>query len=321
MNPAVVIAILAALSIIVFFWGLARVMGAETQVIETRLDKFALRRSRTGAAAETGEEKGPSPFISTMERGIASRGFAANTARELAKADLKLTVSEYVLLNIIGLLTGGLLAYLIFHTVIFIPVGAFFGLLAPRLYVKFRQNKRLTAFNNQLGDTITLLANSLRSGYSLAQSMEMVAKEAPPPTSVEFHRVVQEIGLGLTSEEALANLVRRVPSDDLDLTVTAINVQHEVGGNLAQILETVGFTIRERVRIKGDIKVLTSQQRISGYVIALLPFGLGLALFALNPKYMSGLFADLCGWVMVTVAFILMVTGFFVMRKITDIEV
>ncbi|MBI5956623.1 MAG: type II secretion system F family protein [Chloroflexi bacterium] len=320
MNPAVVIAILAALSIIVFFWGLARVMGAETQVIETRLDQFALRRSRTGAAAETGE-KGPSPFISTMERGIASRGFTANTARELARADLKLTVSEYVLLNVIGLLAGGLLAYLVFRTVIFIPVGAFFGLLVPRLYVKFRQNKRLTAFNNQLGDTITLLANSLRSGYSLAQSMEMVAKEAPPPTSVEFHRVVQEIGLGLTSEEALANLVRRVPSEDLDLTVTAINVQHEVGGNLAQILETVGFTIRERVRIKGDIKVLTSQQRISGYVISLMPFGLGLALFALNRSYMSGLFADLCGWVMVTVAFILMVAGFLVMRKITDIEV
>ncbi len=118
-----------------------------------------------------------------------------------------------------------------------------------------RKRKRLNAFNDQLGDTITLLANSLRSGYSIVQSMETVANQLPDPMAGEFHRVTQEIGLGLHYEQALNNMLRRIPSDDLDLMITAINIQGKVGGNLAEILDTIGHTIRERVRIKGEIRV------------------------------------------------------------------
>ena len=155
----------------------------------------------------------------------------------------------------------------------------------PGLYVKLRQRARLSAFNARLGDTITMLANSLRSGYSLPQGMDMVAREQPSPVAEEFARVVREIGLGLSTEEALANLVRRVPSEDLDLMVTAINVQHEVGGNLAQILDAIGLTIRERVRIKGEINALTATVRFSGYVVSLMPVALTAILFIIRPEY------------------------------------
>jgi len=151
--------------------------------------------------------------------------------------------------------------------------------------------------------------------------METVAKELPPPISVEFTRVVREIGLGLSNEQAMNNMLRRIQSDDLDLMITAINVQHEVGGNLSEILETIGHTIRERVRIKGEIRVLTAQGMISGYIISFLPVGLGLLLYLMNPNYMGAMFKELCGWIMVAVAVTGIITGFIAIQKIVRIEV
>ncbi|HET6261064.1 MAG TPA: type II secretion system F family protein, partial [Chloroflexia bacterium] len=150
-------------------------------------------------------------------------------------------------------------------------MGMAVGFFGIDWYVKFRISKRLKDFNAQLGDTISLMANSLRSGYSLLQSMELVSREAPDPIGAEFKRVVREVGLGLSAQDSLNNLLRRMPSDDLDLLITAINIQYEVGGNLAQILDTISHTIRERVRIKGEISVLTAQGRMSGYLITALP--------------------------------------------------
>jgi tight adherence protein B len=195
------------------------------------------------------------------------------------------------------------------------------GFCVPRIYVNIRKRRRLNAFNDQLGDTINLLANSLRSGFSIVQSMETVAEQLPDPIASEFHRVTQEIALGLNYEEALNNMLRRVPSDDLDLMITAINIQARIGGNLAEILDTIGHTIRERVRIKGEIRVLTAQQTISGYILALLPVVLGLVLYLINPKYIGRMFTDPCGWIMIGVSVIMMVSGFLIIRKIVNIEV
>jgi tight adherence protein B len=203
-------------------------------------------------------------------------------------------------------------------------LAAFAGILGyfvPRLYLGFAKRQRLNRFNGQLGDTINLLVNGLRSGYSMLQAMETVAKELPPPISEEFARVVQEVGLGLSAEQALNNMLRRIQSDDLDLMITAINVQHEVGGNLAEILDIISFTIRERVRIKGEIRTLTAQGMLSGYVISFLPIGLGLIMFLMNREYMLRMFSTTCGWIMVGVAVFGIVTGFIAIQKIVRIEV
>src|SRR5205814_6395068 len=173
--------------------------------------------------------------------------------------------------------------------VIFTIAGIAVGFFAPDWYVKFRMGKRIKSFNEQLGDTIGLLANSLRSGYSLLQSMELVSRESPDPIGAEFKRVVREVGLGLSPQDALNNLLRRMPSEDLDLLITAINIQYEVGGNLAQILETIGHTIRERVRIKGEIQVLTAQGRISAYVITGLPIVLTSVITLSNTQYVAAM--------------------------------
>lgn len=310
---------MAGLSIIALFLGMARTISGESDLIETRLGRYAAREAESPLLTGEKEQKAP-PLVAGLNRAIAQQSFGERMATELARADLKLTVPEYFLFNVASVLIGFLLALLLFRNILAI-VGGLLGFYLPRLYVKMRQRRRLIAFNNQLGDTITLLANSLRSGYSLLQSMETVAKELAPPVSQEFGRVVREIGLGLSNQEALNNLLRRVNSDDLDLMVTAINVHHEVGGNLAEILDTIGHTIRERVRIKGEIRTITAAQRATGYIIAFLPFGLGAFLFVVNREYMSALFTDQCGLAMIVAAAMGMIAGFFIIRRIVTIEV
>ena len=197
------------------------------------------------------------------------------------------------------------------------------GLYGPRLYVTRRKRNRQNQFNSQLSDTITLMSGALRSGYSLLQSMELVAREGPVPVSMEFDRVVREVGLGLSPEEALANLVERMQSEDLELLVTAINVQREVGGNLVEVMETISNTIRERVKLIGEVKVLTAQQAYSGYIIALLPVALAIILGILNPTYMLGIFQQTtwCGWTLVSCSGIMILSGFLVIRRIVNIKV
>ena len=188
---------------------------------------------------------------------------------------------------------------------------------------KNQQQQRLNRFNDQLSDMLNLMVNGLRAGYSTMQAMEAVSKELPSPISDEFRRVVQEMQIGIPLETALENLLRRIPSPDLDFVVTAINVQREVGGNLSEILDTISFTIRERVRIKGEVRTLTAQVRTSGTVLSFIPFGLTLVLWFLNPTYLMS-FSDagpLCTSIIACVVIGLVGSGYFVMMRIADIEV
>jgi tight adherence protein B len=297
--------------------GVVRLLSTRNAAVSSRLEQYAARDE--GLASPSG---GQGVQIATsVNQIIRKQKFAANLATQLARADLKLTVPEYVLINIASTLLAFLFMLLLKRDIFLSLVAAVAGYFIPRIWMRRRQSKRVKDFNNQLGDTITLLSNSLRSGYSLLQSMETVARELAPPMSVEFDRVVREIGLGLTYEQAMNNMLRRVPSDDLDLMITAINVQHEVGGNLAEILETIGHTIRERVRIQGEIRVLTTQQIGTGIIIGSLPFAIALILYFINAKYVLSMFKEPCGWAMIATIFILILSGYAVIRKIVSIDV
>ena len=200
--------------------------------------------------------------------------------------------------------------------------------MLPRFWLGRRKSGRLNAFNKQLPDTITLLANALRAGSSFLQAIELVVRESRPPVSTEFGRVIREVNLGLPFEQALENMVRRVRSDDLELMATAINIQHTVGGNLAEILDSIAYTIRERVRIKGEIRTLTAQQRLSGYVVGFLPIALAGFLFVAAPNFMAPMFQNPpealglpLGVVILAFGGFMMFIGFLLIRKIVDIEV
>lgn len=289
-------------------------------------------------AEEESGEKGRSQdsvLTQKLEQVIEERGLGKNISTELARADLKITVSEYWSLIVISMIASAGLTWLIYGGIVLPLLGFIAGFFLPRMYVKYRQRRRLKRFNDQLGDGITLMANGLRAGYSLLQAMDAVGREMPPPISLEFRRVVREIGLGIDNDRAFNNLLRRVPSDDLDLMVTAVNVQQEVGGNLAEILEIIGYVIRERIRIKGEIQVLTAQGQLSGYVISGLPIAMGLLLYAMNKEYIGRMFLSCdarglgpdklcsqpCGWVMMGVGAFGIITGFYAIQKIIDIDV
>ncbi|MHB1007167.1 MAG: type II secretion system F family protein [Chloroflexota bacterium] len=314
---AIALAAGAAFGIMLVFLGVRQITAPEVDVT-ARLAELNARGKTLGGQAGAARQGAISAGI---ERAVNKRSFGANMARDLARANLKLTVSEYIMVHILLAVLLGALTFLLTSNIIgTVALGAG-GIVLPHMYVQMLQTRRLGAFNKQLSDTSGLIANSLRSGYSLLQSMEMVAREGPSPTAEEFQRVVREVGLGLTPEQALANLVRRMNSDDLDLMVTAINVQHEVGGNLAQILDSISHTIRERVRIKGEIKTLTAQVGCSGNVVSFLPIALTIVLFLLNPSYIGQLFQPGFALCLPAMAAGGIVAGYLVMRKITKIDV
>jgi tight adherence protein B len=303
--------------------GLGTVVGGFilSRQAEKSLDgRIGIQEDR--AVEADAEQERSSPLGETVNRIMQNRGIGKDLAVKLARADVKLTVGEFVVINFTLVLGAGVLAYILRGKDILVIVGACaLGFFAPRIYLTILRNRRLKAFNDQLGDTITLMVNGIRAGYSILQAMNAVAEEMSPPISVEFERIVQEVQLGIPMEEALDHMLERAPSDDLDMLITAINVQREVGGNLAEVLDSIAFTIRERVRIKGEIKTLTAQSRLSGYIIALVPVILGVIIYLINPGFMGKMFQDTCGYIMLGVAFAGIVAGFFVINKVVSIEV
>ncbi len=249
----------------------------------------------------------------------------------LARADLKFKPGEYVGLMILSSFLMGFVGYFFGGgpgaggaEQIFAIVGIGVGLYLPRIFVQRQQSKRLNDFNSQLPDMLNLMVNGLRAGFSTMQALEAVSKELPPPINTEFRRVVQEMQLGIPMERALDNLVSRIPSDDLDLVITAINVQREVGGNLAEVLSTISHTIRERIRIKGEIKTLTTQVSYSGKFLAIIPIILSGVLWLVNRDYFMQFFSAepaICGYAILICSGIMIIIGWVVMNKIADIEI
>ena len=314
------------LALVLIFFGVDRLMRTDDPAFENRLRRYALRQ---GGAVEAADPRGASMTSAMSERvgrAIAGRSFAANLQSDLARADLKLTAAEFLIIQgIITLLlvvVGYLVVALFFGpNILAVPIFGLVGFILPKMWVGRRQTGRLNAFNNQLADTVVLMGNSLRSGMSLLQAMDMVAREGNPPISEEFARVTREVGLGISPQDALLHLVRRIRSEDLDLMVTAINVQHEVGGNLARILNTIADTIRERVKLKGEINTITSQQRMSGYILALLPVFVGGFLTLASPGYIMPMFSGFPYLIIPIAGGISIVLGFLVIQQIVNIEV
>jgi tight adherence protein B len=325
-----VIAGLAATAVLVIAVGIA--MSGGSGGVASRLERYTRSRGADEAASE--DAGNDSVVIAGLSRVIEGQDLATRLSTEIARADLKLRPAEFLFAWIASPFLFTFIAYVIgfvvpsLHNVVALVIVFAIGAYFPRWYIGFRQRKRLAAFSEQLPNTITLLANSLRAGSSFLQGVELVTREAQPPISEEFERVVREMSLGVALQPALANLVRRVKSEDLELMVTAINIQSQVGGNLATVLDSIAFTIRERIRIIGEIRVLTSMQRYSGYVITLLPVGLAGILFLISPSYITALFRNPpqtfglpTGVIFLIVGLISMGIGYIFIRRIVDIKV
>jgi len=320
-SPTMVLLIGGGFAFLLLILGIVVSITSERSMVEERLGRYVETQQQ-----EIVSEKGRStPLTDWLNRRVERSTLGERISQELSRADLKFRPGEFIAVVIISIVVMAGVGYVIGqYSIVTAIIGAIIGGFLPRFYVKRQQNKRLIRFNEQLSDMLNLMVNGLRAGYSTMQAMEAVSKELPPPISDEFHRVVQEMQLGIPMEKALDNLLKRIPSDDLDLVITAINVQREVGGNLAEILDTISFTIRERVRIKGEIRVLTTQVMYSGKFLSLLPLILIAVLYLLNRDYIMTFFKPEsvpCGYIALGVAAILIISGYFTMTKLADIEV
>lgn len=323
MDMTIILLAGAALAVIMLVVGLIVSLTSDRSMVEERLGRYVEQEK----VVARGNRAASTPVTDWLTNQVSGSSFGENLSRDLARADLKLKPGEFIAITIILAAGLGAIGYFIAGGVLGALVSAVIGVFLPRIYIKSQQSRRLIRFNEQLGDMLNLMVNGLRAGYSTMQAMEAVSKELPAPICDEFRRVVQEMQLGVSMQEALDNLLRRIPSEDLDLVVTAINVQREVGGNLAEILDTISYTIRERVRIKGEIRVLTTQVMYSGRFLSMMPLIVMAILYFLNRPYMMEFFkpennAKLpCGYIALVCSAALIISGYVAMNKLGDIEV
>ncbi|MCW5875786.1 MAG: type II secretion system F family protein [Anaerolineales bacterium] len=311
------------LALLMLLIGSVVAVRGEKSLVDQRLEQY-LDEVRQDAK-EDGSKRAKDGVLTTwITKRVEPTGFGENIARELARADIKLKIGEYIALIIIASGLAGLLAYSFGGgSLLFGLIGVILGSTLPRFFVRYQQQQRLRRFDEQLPDMLNLMVNGLRTGFSALQAMEAVSQEMPSPISDEFRRVVQEMQLGVPMEGALENLQRRITSNDLDLAITAINIQREVGGNLAEILDTISYTIRERVRMQGEIRATVAQVAFSGRFLAVLPIFISLLLWAVNRDYMLQFFEEpiICGASMLIASAIMLVLGYLALTKLADVEI
>lgn len=318
----VALAVMAAVALFVI--GISQMRGSGQGALGRRLEHFSRgETSRPSGAA------GDESLLRPTDRGklgplagiLAGSGQVESSALALERAGIPLRVGEYMTLRFAVALILFLVTYMLTRNVLIALPMAPIGYFLPRWYVGSRRRSRQAKINGQLEEMLTLVANSLRSGYGMLQSFEYASRQLSPPLASELKRMLQEANLGAGAEAAVEALADRIASPDMEMVVTAITIQRSVGGNLAQTLDSVAYTMRERDRIRGEINTLTAQQRLTGFVIGGLPIFVGLVMFAINPDYMTPLFTETAGKVLLVIAVGLEALGIMLMRSMMNFEV
>jgi tight adherence protein B len=317
----VALAVMATVTLLVISISHAR--GAAQRALTRRLEHFS---GGEGSLPSGGDDKsllrrtdrsrlGPFAGILAGSRQVESSALA------LERAGIPLRVGEYMTLRFSLALILFLVTLMLAGNLLFALPMAPLGYFLPRWYVNSRRHGRQARINGQLEEMLTLVSNSLKSGYGLLQSFEYASRQLSPPIAVELKRMLQEANLGAGAEAAIQALADRIASPDMEMVVTAIAIQRSVGGNLAQTLDNVAYTMRERDRIRGEISTLTSQQRMTAFIIGGLPIFVGLMMFAINPDYMLPLFTQTAGRVMLLIAVGMEMGGILLMRSMLNFEV
>ncbi len=295
-----------------------------SSVLEQQLEPFtsAFRKSHGETGRPISKEKTAlNKAIGLTSSLVEKKSFASELQSILDQAGLSLKLSEFVFFHFSGTILAGLFGYFSTHSIFYASIFVILATISPLVLIQILKSRRKALFHAHLPDTLSLTAGALKAGYSFVQAISMVTEETKPPISSEFKRVLAEARLGLSIEEALDHMAERVKSINFDWTVMAVKIQKEVGGNLAEILEILAATIRERDRVERQIDVLTAEGKLSSIILFCLPFLLGLVIFILNPSYVQILFTHVFGIAMVAISLILMLIGGIWLKKIISIEV
>ncbi len=292
----------------------------EKKEIKKRISLLELRNLRDADVPEFLKKEVLSE-VPLLNRLLSRVDIAATFDRRLRQADMKMPVGTFLLLSLV-LFVVGILAGRILHwpTILSIVVGIAL-LTIPNIIVDIKRRRRLKRFMNHFPEALEMFARSLRAGHSFTGAIQLVAQEMPDPIGPEFSKVFEEQNLGIPLRQALIGMTDRVDILDVKFFVTAILIQRETGGNLAEIIDKIAYVIRERFRVQGQLKVFTAQARISGTILALLPVGMAVLLGILNPDYMKPLWIERAGKIMIAVAVTMQILGFIVIRKIIRIKI
>ena len=293
------------------------------RVVDERMAAVGNRGKRVSTSqVERGSGGWIPDSVSSFGRRFAdSRGFSSRLDAELEAASVSLRAGEFVIVTVAAAFGGLLVGYAILRSpMLALGVAVLAGLL-PTISLRVALKRRAEKLREQLPDVLTIMASSLRAGHSFLQALDTVAKEIAQPAATEFQRVVAEVRLGRSAEDALEALAERVGSADFKWAVLAVNIQREVGGNLAEILDNVADTLRERAQMRRQVRVLTSEGRLSAWVLTLMPFAIGLYMFTTNRGYIMLLFSTKIGLMMLSGAALLLLAGVLWMRKIVNIDV
>jgi tight adherence protein B len=305
------------------FWMLlgTGVRMREGRVMAQRMGVAQSRGSEQVVQAEPSVGWIPASVAEAGGRMAEAGGFSSSLEGRLEQAGFPLKGGEFVVVTVLAFFGGGVLAMLLTQPLPIVLVVAAVASAVPYAMLRLALRRREAKLRGQLPDVLTVMASSLRAGHSFLQALDTVAKEINEPAATEFNRVVAEIRLGRPAEDALSSMADRIGSEDFKWAVLAINIQREVGGNLAEILDTVADTIRERDKIRRDVDTLTTEGRLSAYVLIAMPFVIALYMTLVNPEYIALLFTTGIGIVLTIIASCLMVVGIVWMRKIVDIDV
>jgi tight adherence protein B len=319
---AAIAAVLVFLALSCFALALSQTRGKAS--VEQRLRELRRAQERQGLSSGSLPLRRQTSSIPALRDRLTNSAWAQASALELARAGINLRVSEYLLLRVLLALGGLIIPILVSGAS---PVGLIVGLamagagfMVPALYVNMRKRKRLHALEAQLGEALTYIANAMRAGFALLQAVDSAARRLQPPLAEEFARLVADVNLGRTLEDALQDLNQRAGSRDLDMVVTAILIQRRTGGNLSEILDNVAETMRERDRVRGQIRVLTAQQRFSALVLSVWPVVVAAVFILVNPDMMSNLWSTTAGVALLIVAVFLQLLGFLTLRRIIAID-
>jgi tight adherence protein B len=319
--------LLALISIFIFLAVVLTIVGINSLII-TKSERI---RTRLYSITQESKEEASDPeklnpkreftvLLNTLGKRFVTISFTKKLQSELAKADLLLRAEEFIGLNILLAFGLGLVGLLLFGRGLPTLIFALIGIMIPWFLVSRKKQARVAFLNSEIGDSLTGMSNSLRAGYSFQQAMDLVCKETTGPLSQEYRRTLREINLGITTEQALQNLVHRGDNEDLELLIGAVLIQRQTGGNLAEIFDNIADTIRQRIRMQGEVRTLTAQGRMSGLIIGSLPVILFLLIMVINPSYMEVLLSRSLGWMLLAGAAVSETIGFIFIRNITNIE-
>ncbi len=246
--------------------------------------------------------------------------YVVKSMNDLSDMFLFIDSRQMLVLNIASMCLMCIGSYILFNPILAVA-ATIFGFFVPMMMVKYYRKQRIKKFNVQLVDALQAMANAFKAGLTFPQAIEHVAREAQPPLSQEFGLFVKEVKLGVPMEEALVNMGRRVGSEDLELVVVATNISRQLGGNMAEMFETISNVIRERFRLEGKIDALTAQGRLQGWVVAAMPPLLGMVMNAMRPDLMEPMMNDVFGYVMVAIIAVMEMLGIFIIRRIVNIDI